>query len=406
MIVRMVAIFSFLCEPAKQTRPAEAMRSAVGLRRKSSRAVWSGIVTLALATMGMAAALETVKPEWRDPEFAVRLEQLRKWKKVSPNRPLVVAFGSSRTQMGLVPTVMGFPDKPGSPIVYNCGYRAAHPLGVWLQFSRVLDAGVKPDAVLIQLAAPELRAAGPAEEQYATWMPRFSLADIRRFRLFTEDPHLFQQGWMASRLALWDTYREAILSDLLPDWQQQRQRIEFVWERTDDYGFSAHPFLAVPDELRASMYDDLRDRHADALAGFAPSDETAAVFREVVGRCREEGIAVAFFWAPESPTYRNMCAPAVRSGMAEYQHHLAAEFGVTVFPDPDYLEEPDFWAPESPTYRLTTAVPDPNRLEEADFADAFHLMRPGAEKYSRWLAENHLKPWLKAQRFRTNGGQP
>jgi hypothetical protein len=26
--------------------------------------------------------------------------------------------------------------------------------------------------------------------------------------------------------------------------------------------------------------------------------------------------------------------------------------------------------------------------------DGIHLMRGGAEKYSRWLADNHLGPWL------------
>ena len=126
-------------------------------RRKSARAaVWSGVAAFAAMTAGMAAAIDTVKSEWRDPEFALRLNQVQEWKAKAPQRPLVLAFGSSRTQMGLSPAAMDFPDEPGSPVVYNFGYRAAHPLGAWFHFTRVLDSGLKPDAVLIQLAAPEL----------------------------------------------------------------------------------------------------------------------------------------------------------------------------------------------------------------------------------------------------------
>ena len=38
--------------------------------------------------------------------------------------------------------------------------------------------------------------------------------------------------------------------------------------------------------------------------------------------------------------------------------------------------------------------PAPEHLDEADFMDGYHLLPAGAAKYSRWLADNHLKPWL------------
>ena len=93
------------------------------------------------------------------------------------------------------------------------------------------------------------------------------------------------------------------------------------------------------------------------------------VYRRLIGRCREEGIAVACFRAPMSPAYRSWFTPASRAAIAEYERWFAAEFGVTIFPAPEHLEE-------------------------QDFADSDHLLRHGAEKYSKWLADNHLKPWL------------
>ncbi len=124
--------------------------------------------------------LETVKPEWRDPEFGHRLRQIREWKNEQPARPLVLVFGTSRAQMGVSPAAMGMPDGPTDPLVYNCGYRGGRPLWAWLNLMRLLDGGVKPDFVLIHLSLAETVAYRSAEVQFAEWGNRLSVADIRQ----------------------------------------------------------------------------------------------------------------------------------------------------------------------------------------------------------------------------------
>ncbi len=367
MIVRVLALIRLLLLPVGEPRPAR-------LRRESARvAIWSGVAMFALLTAGMAAAVDTVVLEWRDPEFAHRLADLRRWKVERPQRPLVVAFGSSRTQMGLAPAVMDFPDEPGSPVAYNCGYRGAHPLGVWLQFTRVLDSGVKPDAILIQLAAVELRVAGPAEGLLAAWAPRFSVGDGCRLAPFTADPTYWPRRWLSSHLCVWSTYRQAVLSDLVPEGQLPAERINYIWELMDRHGFMPYYLQVVPDMERRRSLRQTKGEQGDLLiAGTEPEPRVAQVFRDLVGRCRAEGIPVAFYWMPESPIYRRWCSPAFLAVSAEFGKRLKAELGVSVFAAPEHFEE-------------------------TDFADGYHLLRSGAEKYSRWLADTHLKPWLRSQ---------
>jgi len=43
-----------------------------------------------------------------------------------------------------------------------------------------------------------------------------------------------------------------------------------------------------------------------------------------------------------------------------------------------------------------TIFPAPAHLTDEDFADGYHLIASGAAKYSKWLAEKHLKPWFDA----------
>jgi hypothetical protein len=364
MIARVLAAFRLPRAAPGAARPAARHR-----RKLARAAVWSGVAAFLGLTVAMAVALDAVRPEWRDPEFGRKLNQLRKWQADAPRRPLVVAFGSSRTQMGLSPAAMGFPDEPGSPLVYNFGYQSAQPVGVWLQFARVLDSGVKPAAVLVQLAPAELLVCEPAERECAAWAPRFSRGDIRRLAPLTKDPTPFRRAWVKTRLNPWATYREAVQSDLLPEWQTERQRAWFVWEKTDEYGFVPHSMLTVPAAVRTRFEQDTRARHAGALTAFAPGTTQGPAFRDLVARCRAEGIAVAFFWAPASPAYRSWFTPASRAAVEAYGRKLAAQLGVRIFPAPEHLED-------------------------MDFADGYHLLPHGAPKYSRWLADNHLRPWL------------
>jgi hypothetical protein len=331
------------------------------------------LLAFGLVTALLAVAVETVKPEWRDPEYGHRLRQVRRWQRARPERPLVLVLGSSRTQNGVSPKDMSFEDRPGSPLVYNFGYRGAHPLGVWLQASRLLDDGVRPRAVLIQLAGTELRTEGSAEflyVQYMKWGPRFSAADSRRFGPFTEDPAVFDQAVFSNRRNPWVTRREAVVADLLPNWQQPAVRAAHgAWEFMDRYGFFPLPAVNMNTEEFA------RSRAAE-LANHRPylnlpvGETTKRAMLLLISRLQGEGIPVALFWMPESPTYRStMYSPAARATDEGFARQLAAEKGVPIFPAPEHLSDDDF-------------------------ADGYHPLPDGAAKYSRWLADNHLKPWL------------
>ena len=99
---------------ARVRLPARAHRSRprAPSRRSSARAgVLLGIGLALAAMLGLSGALETVKPEWRDPEYGHRLIRLRQLQSRWPDRPLVLALGTSRTQNAIDPGAMGFPEE-------------------------------------------------------------------------------------------------------------------------------------------------------------------------------------------------------------------------------------------------------------------------------------------------------
>src|SRR5262245_61885792 len=72
-------------------------------RSRAKRTVLAGFAFAALLHLGLNVALDTVKPEWRDPEYGHRVKELKPLAATAGSRPVVVALGSSRSQMGLSP---------------------------------------------------------------------------------------------------------------------------------------------------------------------------------------------------------------------------------------------------------------------------------------------------------------
>ena len=62
-------------------------------------------------------------------------------------------------------------------------------------------------------------------------------------------------------------------------------------------------------------------------------------------------------------------ALARRDGVDAYAAELTRKYGVEVFPVPD-------------------------DIQESDFVDGHHMIPAGAARYSKWLADTHIKPWF------------
>ena len=282
--------------------------------------------------------------------------------------------------MGISPQAMNWPDGPTDPLVYNFGYRGATPLWTWLLLMRLLDCGIKPDFVLVELALAECVNPCPAEQQIKEWTGRLSLADIRRLRPYVENEWQLPSDWLAERLSALSVFSEGIRSDLRPKWQQHRTRANYTWEIMDEYGYVPYPSNQVTATDRHRLMHEAFRIHRRSIAGAPVSEVVRQVHRDLAARCYAEGIVVAFTWAPESRKYQDAFGPCRTETVAEYTRFFAAELKAPVFAAPDCLVE-------------------------EDFADGYHLLPSGAARYSRWLAETHLKSWLAPDRVMSSRHQ-
>jgi hypothetical protein len=263
---------------------------------------------------------------------------------------------------------MGFSDEPGSPLAFNFGQSGARPVHLRLTLQRLRADGVRPAAVLVELFPATLIVPGPADGLFADSAGRLTAADLWRLEPYLDDPAALRLRWAEARVGSWYTQRQVIVSHLAPEWQPWPRRVDFQWTMTDQWGFCPYP-VNKAQERRAERQGRTREEYRAALDHLRVSALSERAYRDLVADCRAAGVPVAFFVTPESPTFRGWYTPESRAALAAFCRVLSDELRCPVLDAPgDFTED--------------------------DFADGHHMLPHGAERFSRRLAADHLKPWL------------
>lgn len=351
-----------LTEPALRP-PLTADRLVTRSARARARgAVLWGAAGFALATLGLSAALETVLPQLRDPEYGYRLVRVREQQKRHPGRQLVVVMGTSRTANGFDPKAAAV--RPGAPLLFNFGLSGAGPTHLRSRLAALRADGVRPSAVLVELSLASL----VVEDVPAA---KLTAADLRRL-----EPDAPRAAWLRARLQPWHANRVVIMNHADPLLLPKSERLDHYWKHTDRYGFDAYPANGA-DEQRPRRLAARRATYEPLARGARVGPRADAAIRGLVADCRASGTPVAFFTTPESPEFRSWYTPESRMRLDTYMRGLTAELGVPVF----------------------VAADD---YAESDFADGHHLLPHAAARFSRDLAR-HLGPWLETP---SKGGAP
>ncbi|WP_149108419.1 hypothetical protein [Limnoglobus roseus] len=329
---------------------------------RSGRTVAVALGVFLLGQVALNAALETVRPEWRDPEFGWRLKAVRKL----AGRPLVLALGSSRTQMGLSPHDLGLGD---GVIVYNFGEAGSGPLHLLLNLRRVLDAGVKPDAVLVEVMPAVLSHPGAAEDFFHDHVTRLGYADLGRLEPYCDDATTLRNRWLAHRVSPWHAQRFLLLSHWQPGLLPWQARVDFQWRMMDDRGWVPYPFETIPEDHRQRQTADVARQYEQTLREFTLAPLPDRALRDLLALCQERGIAVAMYRMPEGSMFRQWTSPSATATIEGYLAQLSTTTGVPIFD-------------------ATTWLPD-----EA-FADGHHPLKSGAKRFSARFGRECLNPWL------------
>jgi hypothetical protein len=298
--------------------------------------VWT-VAVFALAQTALPAVADLSRPGWQWPQLARKLDLLAASRVEHPDRPLLLAFGSSRTLNGLRADLLdGLPLSDGRLArAFNMGLTGAGPMRQLLLLERVLESGEKPDLVLIELLPGLFNEPGAGRISEEEWLDpaELSAVEVARLRHLHSRPDHLIGCWLRARLSAGIGRRHALLSAAgwVPAESEELMPVDaHGWQTFRNGG-------AAPDDRRMLTERSIRQFDA-ALNDFRPAPGSVQALAELLTLCREEHIPAVMVCMPESPTFRLAYRPEAERGLAK----ILAGAEATVIDARDWIGEDGF----------------------------------------------------------------
>jgi hypothetical protein len=346
-------------------------------RRRSARTetLWA-LGGFLFATLAFSLVVEFRCPHWRDREYQVRRAALDKQVREHPDRPVLLAIGSSRVATAFIPERVGpLRDPAGrSAIVFNYSHLGAGPRMNLIQLLRALRDGVRPAWLVLEIS-PALMAHDylPAREatvedvwqllKYPASRPRLVYqAAVRRLtEVYSSRSPLLE--WIAPPFATWPQGDGDPHIDSLGGANN--------WARKD------HPTLEYREKYTAIAVA----RHQKQMQTYRIAPHTVAATRDFLELCRVNGIEVVLLLPPEDSRFLSWYGPGAEAQVQRLISELSAEFAVSAI-------DARRWVPDD------------------GFSDPHHVDLTGAERFTDRLETEVLRPLVHGERPTAAGDRP
>lgn len=315
-----------------------------------------GLLGFAGLQLALTACVDQCWPALRDAQYGRKLALLETACAEHPNRRLLLMLGSSRTAVGFRPDVANRP-----ATVFNFGLPAAGPLKERQLLQALLDRGIRPDSLLIEIMPPLFNEAGPDRFCEENWLDVPGLAAADMFLLQTYFSHPPQMGlaWARSRLLPCYRLRRRLLTPLAPDWRTPRPTALPTAE-IDGFGWQRLACPILSEEERTRPLERARQTYAGAFRDFRLGAGPCRALNDLLDRCAGERIPVVLIWMPECTVFRGWytaeAAAALEQFLAKARDRRAARF----LDARAWIADEDFW-------------------------DGHHLLPTGARQFTRRL---------------------
>ncbi len=322
----------------------------------------------ALAQIGLLFVADWRSPLLYDLEYGTRLALLKRRAAEAPNRPLALVVGSSRLGLGFLPERLPPMKTPDGEIAlpFNFTHLAAGPVVNLVNLRRLVREGVRPRWVVLELNPTCMEHEG--DSMGVTMSSAADLPVLQRYF----NPFKVYGVYLRCRLNPWYSWRLGVLRQCFPHWATDAAGEDGITlgPLGGDAGWCLQD--AIDAETRRRRYEGTRTLYFDALQHYRIDGATDRALRESLDLCRREKIECVLLITPESSEFRSWYNADGLAAFDRYRDGLRADYGVSII-------DARTWAPDD------------------QFADAHHLLRPGAEAFTDRLGREVLQPLFEGQ---------
>jgi hypothetical protein len=332
-------------------------------RRGRAKLLWSLAAFLAVQ-FGLGLLIDQVWTDVRDPEYATKLRQFReaRARARTPDAPLVIALGSSRTQLGLQagrlrPTVGGRP-----AVVYNFARSACGPTLQLLTLRRLLADRVRPDRLLVEVMPPFYnRQRGRLVDEKDLDATLLRGDELARACRYVKEPMRPAWTWgLARGLPCYGRRAE-----LIRQWPLD----EGPGVDPDNGWFAPHTEVTPGQRKRYTAF--AHDSYRDAVSAFRLDPRPVRALHDLLALCRRDAVPVVLIVPPEGTPFRALYDPAAFPVIDAFLAGLRREWGTPVIDARTWIADDDFW-------------------------DGHHLLPSGARAFTDRLAGELEAAWTTA----------
>jgi hypothetical protein len=316
--------------------------------RHARTALFWGLVGFAAAQLTAAVAVEHWLPDGRDPEFTLKAEGLRARRHQAPDSPLVLMLGSSRTSLGFRACDVQATWGDEKAQVYNFGLSGGGPLLELLALRRLLNEGIRPDLLMIELLPPAFNQPGrhPLEE---VWLQggRLRLSELHRLQIYHSDPMRLVRRWWKSRLLLpWAGVQRAVQDCLATNPADRAPGPG--GGKVDTDGWEAHFLNGVTPEQRRYYLQLAHDQYHDSMGEFHLASQPVQAIHALLDLCRAQHIPVVLILMPEGTDFQGFYPPPLRAALDAFLTNLSREQGLPLIDARNWLRDEDLWDSHHP----------------------------------------------------------
>jgi hypothetical protein len=328
--------------------------------RHAAGALLTGLAVFTFFQLGLAAAIEKVVPEVRDPLYGCRLDRIRKQLDAGRVKPFtVIMLGSSRTQSGFKPVAheKTWGETLGRPVAaFNFGVSGGGPLTQLMNWRRLHRDGVRPDLLLVEVMPPLLSAQVPpgdyAEERLPT--DRLGWKDISLLQRYAGPGRAaVRREWLQSWPVPCYSHRISLVSLMLPGLLPMPWRLDGAW-KVDDRGRVRFIEADITPDRRLQALRHAHDEYQGYFSDFRLGGPACEALHELLTSCREEGAPVALVLMPEGPTFQSWYPPGAWQSTLDWVNRLGQEFDAPVINAREWIDEEGFMD----SHHLLTASAD------------------------------------------------
>jgi hypothetical protein len=336
-------------------------------RLNGRTAVLGTLATVVLLQLLLAAVIDLRYPKFFDAEFFDRLTLLRRRRAEHPDRPLALIIGSSRPAGSFRPEILPplHDDRGREVLVFNDSHIGGDPILMLMDYQRLRRAGIHPDYLVI-----EVFPAGLTKDRPSLPLASMNSRDARTLHRYFS---WWDIGWnfLRPRMNVWHNRRSRILHELMP-----------IVPVPDDEGSllgalggstpGPHLLASSPPETIRLCTEGSRLAYGPRLADFKLADNPVRAFNEILHHARNDGTRTVLLVTPESGAFRSWYSEHAKESLARFLEAKQAQFGSPVV-------DAQRWLPDD------------------EFIDGHHVLLPGADHFTRLLAERVLEPLVQGR---------